>query len=242
MKIFSPAVLAIFSALPIAAAAQSSQAPSMQISVTNRTLAVSASDHAEADADVADLNVGFVAYGPTLQATYKSASDTSNAIVKAMVDAGATHAEIQSRSQRVSRLNDYEIKAQKGMKFSVSQSWMVSVEPRTAALILDAAVQAGANQSGELNWRMKNSIALDGEAIRRATERARFMASELAKGMGVTLGKPIYGTNSVSGNMVTQQLMMNGVFESRDKAAAPLAIEAQRVSATATVEIIYAIE
>ncbi len=243
MKMFPLAIAVIFSVLPIAIAAQSAQAPVIQVGPTNRTLVVSASDNAEADADVADLNVGFVTYESTLKAAYKSASDTSNAIVKAMVDAGATRTEIQSRSQRVSRLNEYEIKAQKGMKFSVSQSWLVSVEPKTAALILDAAVQSGANQSGDINWRLKNSVALDGEAIRRATERARAMAAELAKAMGVALGKPLYATNSVSGNIVTPRIMMSARVMSADSnAPAPLDIEAQRVKATATVEIVYAIE
>ena len=55
--------------------AQSTSALSLQINKDNRTLTVTASDHAEADADVADLNVGFVAYGQTLQAAYRSASD-----------------------------------------------------------------------------------------------------------------------------------------------------------------------
>ncbi|MEO7028112.1 MAG: SIMPL domain-containing protein [Acidobacteriaceae bacterium] len=243
MKIFTLAIVAIFSALPIAIAGQTVQPPSIQIGPANRTLSVSASDHAEAEADVADLNVGFVTYGPTLQAVYKSASETSNAIVKAMLDAGASRTEIQSRSQRVSRLNEYEIKAQKGMKFSVSQSWLVSVEPKTAALILDAAVQAGANQSGDINWRLKNGAALDGEAIRRATERARAMAAELAKAMGVTLGKPLYATNSMSGNIVRPMFEMRAAsVNGQPNAPAPLAIEAQRVTATASVEIIYAIE
>lgn len=136
--------------MTVAAVAQSAQAPQLEISSKSRTISISASDHAEADADVADLNVGYVVYGMTLQAAYKSASDSSNAIVKAMLDAGATKSELQSRSQRVSRLQDYEVKVQKGMRYSVSQSWVVSVEPKTAALILDAAVQAGANQSGEI--------------------------------------------------------------------------------------------
>jgi len=223
--------------------AQTVSGPSLQISAANRTLSVSASDHAEADPEVAEIHIGFTTYGPTLPVAYKSASDTSNGIVKAMLDAGAQKSEIQSRSQNVSRLNDYEIKAQKGMKFSVQQSWTVSVAPKDAALILDAAIQAGANQSGDINWRMKNSVALDGEAIRRATERAHAMATELAKGMGVALGKPIYATNSVSAGIISPRIMMNAAFKSADSnAPSPLAIEAQRVESTATVQIIYAIE
>ena len=225
--------------------AQNDRTPSLQISKDNRTLTVSASDHAEADADVADLNVGFVAYGQTLQAAYKSASDTSNAIVKAMVDAGATRAEIQSRLQRVSRLSDAETKTRKGMQYSVVQSWMVSVDPKTAALILDAAVQAGANQSGDLAWRMKDSVALDAEAVFRATERAHAIGAAMAKGAGATLGKPLYATNSVNDNRFAGAATMNAysmMARKKDVAPAPLDVEARRVEKTATVEIIYAIE
>lgn len=230
---------------PVVVVGQSAQTPSLEISQKNRTISVSASDHAEADPDVADLNVGYVVYGPTLQAAYKTASDSSNAIVKAMLDAGAAKSEIQSRSQRVSQLQDYEVKVQKGMRYSVSQSWVVSVEPKTAALILDAAVQAGANQSGDIQWRMKDSVSLDDQAIKRATARAVSMAAELAKDLGVTLTKPIYATNSVSSNVVGPRMMANvmklsaGAFSDR---TAPLSVEAQRVDATATVQIIYGIE
>ena len=225
--------------------AQNPSPTSLQINKDNRTLTVTASDHAEADADVADLNVGFVAYGQTLPAAYKSASDTSNAIVKAMIDAGATRAEIQSRSQRVSRLSDAETKTRRGMQYSVVQSWTVSVDPKTAALILDAAVQAGANQSGDIDWRMKDSVALDAEAVRRATERAHAIGAAMAKGMGAALGKPLYATNSVNDFRFPGAATMNAysmMARKKDVAPAPLDVEARRVEKTATVEIIYAIE
>jgi uncharacterized protein len=230
------------SLLPAATIAQNAEAPSIQINKDNRTVAISATDHAEADPDVADLHVGFTVYGATLQDAYKAASDSSNGIVKAMLDAGATRPEIQSQSQRVARLSDYEMKAQKGMKFSVQQSWTVSVDPKNAALILDAAVQAGANQSGDINWRMKNNTALDGEAVRLATEHARALAEELAKGLGVTLGKPLYATNNVTSGFIGPRPMMAFAKSADAGAPAPLAIESQRVQSTATVQIIYAIE
>ena len=243
MKTLYLGSLVLFAAtLPVVAIAQTAENPSIQINKDNRTISISATDHAEADPDVADLHVGFTVYGATLQDAYKAASDSSNGITKAMLDAGATRSEIQSQSQRVSRLSDYEIKTQKGMKFSVQQSWTVSVDPKNAALILDAAVQAGANQSGDINWRLKNSVALDGEAVRLATEHARALAAELAKSLDVTLGKALYATNSVTSNFIGPRPMMSFAKASVADAPAPLAIEAQRVQSTATVQIIYAIE
>jgi uncharacterized protein YggE len=242
----------LFTAITLAtlvplAVAQSVQGPTLPINKDNRTISVSATDHAEADPDVADIHIGYTAYGATLQAAYKAGSDSSNSIVKAMLGAGAKQAEIQSSNQRVSRLNDYEIKQQKGQRYSVEQSWTVSVDPKIAALILDAAVQAGANQSGEITWRMKNSIVLDAEAIHSATERAKAMAAELAKSMGATLGRPLYATNTVNGNLMLSSGVMNFAALSPGVAAdriapAPLAIQAQRVDRTATVQIIYSIE
>ena len=243
MKTLYLGALVLFAAtLPTAAMAQTAENPSIQINKDNRTISISATDHAEADPDVADLHVGFMVYGATLQDAYKAASDSSNGITKAMLDAGATRSEIQSQSQRVSRLSDYEIKTQKGMKFSVQQSWTVSVDPKNAALILDAAVQAGANQSGDINWRLKNNVALDSQAVRLATEHARALAAELAKGLDVTLGKALYATNSVSSNFIGPRPMMSFAKSAEAGGPAPLAIEAQRVQSTATVQIIYAME
>jgi uncharacterized protein YggE len=240
MKLHWIGMVAVLGALPLVA--QTMQPPSLQVSKDNRTLSISASGQAKTEPDVADLNVGFTVYGPTLKAAYKTASDTSNGVVKAMLDAGAARADIQSQSQQVNRLQDYEMKAQKGMKFSVQQSWTVSVAPKDAALILDAAVEAGANQSGDINWRLKNSVALDEQAISRATERAHALAAAMAKSMGVTLGKPIYATNSVNSSVIAPRMMFHAVAGLEDKSPAPLAIQSREVESNATVEIVYAIE
>jgi uncharacterized protein YggE len=235
---FVTAALAFFFALSV-------NAQTVKVDKDNRTLTVTASDHAEADPEVADLHIGFTAYGADLPSAYKSGSDLSNAITAALVAAGAPHSAIQSQTQRVSRLDDAEMKMRKGMKFSVTQSWIVSVEPKDAALVLDAAVQKGANQSGQIDWRMKNSISLEAEAVRKATERAHALAVSLAQGMGATLGKPLYATG---GSDVFAQTPGAGLtlYEDRARqnavATGPMSIEAQRVDRHATVTLIYAIE
>lgn len=225
-----------------AAQAQTAGNPTLAVSKDNRTLTISASDHAEADAEVADLNVGYTVYGATLKDAYRAASESSNAIVKAMLDAGAAKSEMQSRAQQVARLADYEQKTQKGMKFRVSQTWTVSVEPGKAALILDAAVQAGANQSGDIVWRMKDNLALDQEALRKATAHAQALAATMAKSLGMTLGKPVYATNNVSETVVRPMFAMRAGVAMDAAAPAPLAISPERVQSNATVEIVFAIE
>jgi uncharacterized protein YggE len=235
-------LLAFPVAFAVPAHSQMNESPSLAINKDNRTLTISATDHAEADAEVADLSVGYTVYGATLQAAYKAASESSNGIVKAMLDAGATKAEIQSRAQQVARLNDYEQKQQKGAKFRVSQTWTVSTEPGKAAVILDAAVQAGANQSGDITWRMKSNLALDEEALRKATEHAKALAMTMAQSLGATLGKPVYATNNVTQTVVRPVFAMRAMAEDKVGAPAPLDIEAERVQSNATVQIVFAIE
>jgi uncharacterized protein YggE len=238
-------LLALFAAGPLAAvplAAQNAAPPTLQISAANRTLSISATAQAEGDADVADIDIGFTAYGATLPAVYKSSSETSNGIVHAMTGAGAAQSEIHSRTQSVYPLQTYDIKAHPGMKFGLQQSWKVSVAPRDAALILDAAIQAGANQSGDITWRMKNSVALDQKAIANATERAHTLAAAMAESMGVTLGKPLYATNNTTSDTIRPRLMFSAMASRAEAAPQPLAIQPQQVESNATVEIVYAIE
>jgi uncharacterized protein YggE len=221
-------------------------AQTIKVDKDNRTLSVTASDHAEADPEVADLHIGFTAYGADLPSAYRSGSQLSNAITAAIVAAGTPRSAIQSQVQRVTRLDDAAMKTRKGMRFSVTQSWIVSVDPKDAALVLDAAVQKGANESGQIEWRMKNSITLNAEAIGKATERARAMAVSLAKGMGVTLGKPLYATNEDLSSAFTHTPGAGlTMYEQRDRSiisAGPMSIEAQRVERQATVTLVFAME
>jgi uncharacterized protein YggE len=232
--------LLLFLAAPLCA--QEAVPPTLAVTPANRTLSISATAQAESDADVADIDVGFTAYGATLPAVYKSSAETSNAIVHAMLAAGAAQADIQSRTQSVYPLQPYDIKAHPGMKYGLAQSWKVSVAPKDAALILDAAIQAGANQSGDITWRMKNGLALDQQALVRATERAHTLAAAMAQSMGVTLGKALYATNNISSNVVRVRPMMFAMAKSAEAAPQPLAIEPQQVQSDATVQIVYAIE
>ena len=202
-----PIALFALGTLNVAASAQT-----LNISKDNRTLSVSASDHAEADPDVADVHVGFTAYGADLASAYKSGSDLSNAVTAAIEKTGTPRSAIQSRTQRVERLDDAQSKVRKGMRYSVVQTWIVTVDPKNAAVVLDAAVQAGANESGQIDWRMKDSVALDAEAVRRAMARAKAMAESLAGASGATLGQPVYITNNVSGNLVQFSQMSNQLY------------------------------
>ena len=63
-------------------------AQTIQVNKDNRTVAITTSDQAEAIADVAVVSVGFSTFGVDQDSTYAEGSRISNAIMKALKDAG----------------------------------------------------------------------------------------------------------------------------------------------------------
>src|ERR1700710_990174 len=156
-------------AIALCTTAIASSAQTIQVSKENRTISVTATDKITAMADVATVHVGFIAYGPSSDAAYANGSRTSNAIVKALTAAGIPSASIESENQSVAPVQNYEVekltdaeKAQR--KFQVTQSWTVRTNANDAARVLDLAVKAGANQSGQIDWSFKDENAPEAEA------------------------------------------------------------------------------
>ena len=134
---------------------------------------------------------------------------------------------------------------EKPHKFKLVQSWTVKAPPDRAAEILDVAVSAGATESGDIDWTVKDEKALEEQALDQAGARAKANAGVLAQSMGVKLGAPIYMSNQVSAQAIQFDGYANN-SEFADKrrafAGAPLSIEPRKVSRTATVFAVFAIE
>jgi len=85
-------------ALPLAA-------QQIQVSKDNKTISVTATDEASAMADTAVVSIGFNTFGKDQDATYASATKTSNAIVSAITASGVAKDAIQSQEQNLSPIN-----------------------------------------------------------------------------------------------------------------------------------------
>jgi uncharacterized protein len=242
MKILRLAAIAI--AVTISANAQT-----IQINKDNRTIAITATDKVIALADTAAVHVGFIAYGPDSDAAYATGSRLSNAIIKSLTSAGIPSDAIESESQNVSPVQDYQVdkltpaeKAQR--KFQVTQSWTIRANASDAAKILDLAVKAGANQSGQIDWSLKDENAPQAEAAAKALQRARTVAGEMAKGMNVKLGALIYASNETQAEpvrpLMKAMMVSNGALAA--PAPQPLAINPRQIEKSATVYAVFAIE
>ncbi len=222
----------------IPAAAQQTTQVQLKIESANRTLTVSAEGRVSVDPDLAILHIGFQTQPSDAKAAYAAGAKISNDIIGAIKQAGIPEAAIHSEWQRLDSVSG------KPHKFTLVQQWTVKTPPERAAEILDVAITAGATESGDIDWTVKDEQALADQALDRAGARARATAEALAKSMGVHLGALVYVTNQVS---MPQYSMMSYADKAAPEGAlaAPpitLAIEPRKVSSSASVYAVYAIE
>jgi hypothetical protein len=248
MKILTLTRVSLVAAVALVIVAVPANAQTIQVNKDNRTIAITATDKVIVMADTATVHIGFIAYGPDSDAAYAAGSHLSNAIVKALTAAGVPSDAIQSENQNVAPVQEYQIdkltpaeKAQR--KFQVTQSWTVRTNASDAARILDLAVKAGANQSGQIDWSLKDENTPQAEAAGKALQRARTVASEMAKGLNVKLGALLHANNETQAEP-PRPLMKGAMISSSAAMAAPapLAINPRQIEKSATVYAVFAIE
>ena len=216
---------------------QSANQVQLKIDSSSRTISVSAEDRVTAEPEIAILHIGFVTPPSDAKQAYAAGSKASNQVISALKQAGIADSAIRSETQQ---LQTWDPKAH---KYQLRQSWAVRVVPVRVAEILDIAVNAGATESGEIEWNVEDETALENKALEKAAARARSDAQVMAKSMDVQLGKLVYATNQVSGGAVPISYgVANFAGVANERAAAPLAIEPHKVSRTATVYAVFAIE
>lgn len=230
--------LAAALSLAIPACAQQPGQPALAIGVSNRTLSVSATATVSVEPDLAIVHIGFQTQPESAKQAYADGARTSNAILGAVKQAGIPGADIRSESQYLQP--DY---APKSHKFILNQQWTVRTPPARAAEILDLAITAGANNSGQIEWTVKDQHALATQALDKAAQQAREDAATLAHGMNVHLGPLVYVSNQLSSvNLPRPMMAFARISAGVANQAPPLAVEPNKVTREATVYAVFAIE
>jgi hypothetical protein len=211
-----------------------------------RSITITATDRVTQLADVATVHIGYELFGADKDAAYAAGSKASNAIIDALHAAGVAKEAIESQQQSLGPTEPYRLTQMPGGErashaFTISQSWTVRSTPDDAAKLLDLAVKAGANNSGSIDWSLRDPNAASAEAAAKALQRARTQAAAMAAGLDVHLGELLYASNEVEAQPVRPVFAMAGL--ARDKAApAPLAISTRQIETSATVRAVFAIE
>jgi uncharacterized protein len=224
-------------------------AQQITVSKENRTIAVTTDDTATADADTALVHIGFQNYATDEQTAYANASKVSNAIATALANAGVKKDAIESQMQSINRVQPFELQnlppEQKGQRqFVAQQAWTVKTSAKDAAAVLDVAVKAGANSSGDIEWSVADPDALESQAAGKALKRAREIADRMAQGLGAKLGVLVYASNQAAQvHPLMQANVLNAaVSPMARKTIEPLAVNPRKVVRSATVYAVFSIE
>ena len=241
MTIFRHTVLGICMAVITPAAI----AQTIQVNRENRTIAITATDRVSVLADIATVHIGFIVFGPDSDWAYATGSRLSNAIIKALTDAEIPADAIQSENQNISPVPDFQNErltpAERGQRrFQVTQSWTVRTAADDAAKVLDLAVKAGANQSGQIDWSFRDEHAPESEAVAKALKGARAQAQQMAASLNAKLGVLLFASNQTQTELVRP--MVAARMMTMDQAPQPLAISPRQIEKSATVYAVFAIE
>lgn len=232
-------------ALPLALSAQCNQnCPE------KRVISVNASGSVTVDADLAVVHVGYKLYGADAKSAYASATATSNAVMDSLTGLGIAKDAIESTSQALQHAQPYEVQQyplksaeREQHQFVVGQQWTVRVKPDQAAKALDAAIAAGANESGWIEWIVQDQTRAQAEASAKAMANARTIAAQIAQTAGVHLGA-LQTVNENQQN-VGMGVGMGGrvlLAGAAAQPAEPLAINSRRVEFKSTIFASFAIE
>ena len=221
-------------------------AQTIQVNKDNRTIAITATDKAVAEAETAVVHIGFQVFAPDSAGAYTKGSQLSNAIVDALKQSGVAEKSIQSENQNLhpnSFFNDKDTDQDRARKqFALEQSWNVETTAKDAAGVLNLAVHAGANNSGNIDWNVTDRKALQAAAAANALTKAQSIAAQMAKGLGVKLTGLIYASNQVPESEPRPIMYAKGAMAMAAPPPRPLAISPTRIEENSTVYAVFAIE
>lgn len=208
-----------------------------------RTISVSGSATVSVDADLAVVHVGFKFYAPDANTAYAKATQTSNAIMSALTGLSIPKTDIEGSDQSLQHTSLFELQQDPANRaqreFTVAQSWTARVAPDQAAKVLDAAIRAGANDSGSIDWTVRDTAPLEAEAAGKAVQNAHAIAEKIAASSGVRLGKLLTASEGQSTPIFPRPMMMAMAKNAEQQ---PLAVNARRVQVSMTVNAAYEIE
>ena len=219
-----------------------------------RIFSVQATGTASADADSAAVHVGYKVFGADAQSAYSTASQASKTIMDAILRLGLAKTSVESSSQVIEHTPAWELQQRplsteerQHIQFTVAQSWIVQVKPAAAAAALHAAIEAGANESGWIEWKVSDPTTLQAKASAQALANARTIAEATMKNSGAHLGQLL----SVTGNQQIRADLFSGggvvgslgigSINGRQQDA-PLAVNSRRVEYTVSSYVTFALE
>lgn len=240
----------VFGILLCAASATFSQ--SNEISRQNRTVEVTVTESISVPAEVADVTIACLTHGQTHDQAYQENLRIADRVVKALLASGIGKESITSSTieLRENTAQDSVTKSPNAVnprRFAAEQTWKIRVAVNDAQKVVDLAVHAGANGIEDVSWAVRDPESLETKARIAALEKARLTAAEIAKGLGGTLGEPLYAANALSGiislfSRAGQLETQTASVSSSSEPTFSLQLFPEKVQKSAVVRVVFALD
>jgi uncharacterized protein len=189
--------------------------------------------------DTLTVNLGVSLRRDTVEQATTEAADLATRLIDALTGAGVDDKDIQTRNYSIYPEYDYKADTQTLLGYRVTNTVTVKIRNLDdAGSIIDAATGAGGDavQVSGVSFSIEDDDALLQDARGRAWDNAKAKADQLASLSGVTLGKPISITESVSSQPP--------VYRAADmlETAGTTPIEAGEQTVTVVIEVEFSIE
>lgn len=233
--------IAVIAALLLAVAPFARRAAAQATPSSPHTIEVSGEGSVQAAPDQATLQLAI----ETHAATAAEAAGSNGALAQKVRDAlkGKLQGKGLMWTGGYSLYPDYSESRNGGAARIIGYRTQNSITVQTGALelvgpLIDAAIAAGANRVGSLDYDLRDNTKARSEAITRAAKDAEVQAQALATALGVKLG-PVVRATTVSESRPVPLMRMAA---SPMMASQATPIEAGQVTVPASVSLSYAIE
>jgi uncharacterized protein YggE len=158
------------------------------------TVSVNGQGTVDVEPDTASVQVGVDVIEGTLDAAQANATAQATAIIDAVKAAGIADDDIQTTNFSVFIMRNYDNEGNPAeiQGYQISNQVNVTIRDIEAVGdILDAVVDAGANNIYGITFYVDDPTSAASQARRQAVENARTKAEELADAAGMTLGRVV---------------------------------------------------
>ncbi len=164
------------------------------------TINISGEGKVLAAPDIGQVSLSVISDAKTVAAALRDNTTKMNKVTKSMKDSGIKEEDMKTTNYNISPRYQYLSGKSEIIGYEVSQTLEVKIRDLDkVGGILEKAAAAGANQVGSLSFTFDDVEKLKVEARQKAIDNAKTKARDLAKSLGMSLGKIVSFTESSSG-------------------------------------------
>jgi uncharacterized protein YggE len=164
------------------------------------TISISGEGKVLSKPDIGQVDLSVISNAKTVAVAQKDNTDKMNKITQSMKDLGIKEEDLKTASYNIYPQYQYTAGRSLIIGYEVSQTLEVKIRDlEKVGAILGKAAELGANQVGSLTFTFDDPEKLNAQARQEAIDNAKEKAQDLAKSLGVSLGKVVSFSESSSG-------------------------------------------